>query len=414
MKRKITSFFSFSTILLALSSNVLAQTYCTPTSEFGCAHSITNVNLAGATITLNKTSACGGDNNGYIFYSSENKPDLIAGNQYTINVTVSNYNPTTKLSAWIDFNGNGVFDDGAETIIFVTSVTGTLHSNTFTVPANAQTGTTRMRISYAGGGNASYGPCDNSFDLDAEDYLVDIQSPSGCMDPVVDLGTTTTLCTGSSLTLDAGNPGLTYSWNTGATSQTITVTQAGTYTVTVTDGACSTEESITITEVTTPTASGIQFVNTGTCAFNFSITNGQNIDSYSWNFGDGSAAATTATPSHAYATSGAYTVTATLTNGCGNTAITQNVTCNYNGLDALENTALSVYPNPAKDQLVINSNETIDAISLVNVVGQTVAHYTALNSSNANIEVSNIENGIYSVIVSTANGVAVKRIEIAK
>ena len=75
---------------------------------------------------------------------------------------------------------------------------------------------------------------------------------------------------------------------------------------------------------------------------------------------------------------------------------------------------MAVYPNPAKDQLTIASSETIVEISLVNIVGQTVAHYTALNSTNANIVVSNIENGIYSVIVSTANGVAVKRIEIAK
>lgn len=41
-------------------------------------------------------------------------------------------------------------------------------------------------------------------------------------------------CEGQALTLDAGNPGSTYSWNTGATSQTIDATNPGTYYVTVT------------------------------------------------------------------------------------------------------------------------------------------------------------------------------------
>ena len=43
------------------------------------------------------------------------------------------------------------------------------------------------------------------------------------------------LCDGETLTLDAGNPGTSYQWNTNDTTQTILVTQTGTYTVTVTD-----------------------------------------------------------------------------------------------------------------------------------------------------------------------------------
>lgn len=52
--------------------------------------------------------------------------------------------------------------------------------------------------------------------------------------PVVDLSDTT-VCVSESITLDAGNPGSSYLWNTGATAQTISINAAtGTYSVVVT------------------------------------------------------------------------------------------------------------------------------------------------------------------------------------
>ncbi len=64
--------------------------------------------------------------------------------------------------------------------------------------------------------------------------------------PVLDLGSDTTLCTLSSLTLDAGNNGSSYLWNTGEQSQTIVVTQPGSYSVTVNNGNCGTSDTILI------------------------------------------------------------------------------------------------------------------------------------------------------------------------
>jgi hypothetical protein len=53
--------------------------------------------------------------------------------------------------------------------------------------------------------------------------------------PNVNLGPDVFMCNGQSVTLDAGNPGATYDWSTGATTQTITVSTTGIYWVTVTD-----------------------------------------------------------------------------------------------------------------------------------------------------------------------------------
>ncbi len=66
--------------------------------------------------------------------------------------------------------------------------------------------------------------------------------------PVVNIGNDTSFCIGDSLTISAGNPGLTYLWSTGAVTETITVNSAGTYSVTVTSlvAECTATNSIII------------------------------------------------------------------------------------------------------------------------------------------------------------------------
>ncbi len=75
-------------------------------------------------------------------------------------------------------------------------------------------------------------------------------------DILVELGDDEVYCEGTPATIDAGNynNSPTYSWSTGETTQTITVTQAGTYTVTVTDAnGCSNTDSKTISFQQAPT-----------------------------------------------------------------------------------------------------------------------------------------------------------------
>lgn len=89
--------------------------------------------------------------------------------------------------------------------------------------------------------------------------------------PVITAGGSTDLCDGASVTLSAP-AGFSYQWSNGATTQTISVTAAGNYTVIVTDGSnCSSAPSnaIAVRAFTTPTKPIVEvFGSTQLCGSN--------------------------------------------------------------------------------------------------------------------------------------------------
>jgi gliding motility-associated-like protein len=65
--------------------------------------------------------------------------------------------------------------------------------------------------------------------------------------PVINLGPDQTFCYGTRLDLNAGNQGATYLWSDNSNNQHLTVTSAGTYSVTVTNGqSCNASDDITV------------------------------------------------------------------------------------------------------------------------------------------------------------------------
>lgn len=88
-------------------------------------------------------------------------------------------------------------------------------------------------------------------------YSVLVTLPNGCSGefsanvsliapPTVALGADTVLCEGQVLQLDAGNPGSTYLWSTGQTSRLLSVREAGSYSVTVSNSHCTRSASINV------------------------------------------------------------------------------------------------------------------------------------------------------------------------
>ncbi len=130
---------------------------------------------------------------------------------------------------------------------------------------------------------------------------------------------------------DPGGATLTYQWGFGDGSAVAdgatpdhTYTQAGTYTVTLTvsNGTLTATVSTTATIAQAPAPiarAGGPYSGTEGSAVHFDGTassdpRGATL-TYQWNFGDGSAIADGATPSHTYADNGSYTVTLTVSNG---------------------------------------------------------------------------------------------------
>ena len=98
-------------------------------------------------------------------------------------------------------------------------------------------------------------------------YWVKVANSNGCIGKdtisvnivanlIVNLGNDTTICQGNSLTLNAGNIGASYLWNTGATNQQINVTNSGTYWVKVTNSnGCYARDTIVVNIVPLPIVS---------------------------------------------------------------------------------------------------------------------------------------------------------------
>ncbi|MDR0802057.1 T9SS type A sorting domain-containing protein [Fluviicola sp.] len=226
------------------------------------------------------------------------------------------------------------------------------------------------------------------------------------LNPLVVLGNDTTICQGESLVLDAGNVGSTYVWsNSQITTQTRTVTQPGAYVVYVTNtSGCVGIGSVNVSVNNIPSANSALYVQNNTPTYTFTVLNPQNVDSYSWNFGDGSAVLVNApsTVSHTYTVPGPYMVTATLTNGCGTQTVIQTIVVTGTaGIEENGIQGLSLYPNPASDKVTIAIPETTDASATVYSVDGTLVATIGKLDAQTELSVRGWNPGIYFVRVQS-------------
>lgn len=155
--------------------------------------------------------------------------------------------------------------------------------------------------------------------------------------PTPHLGRDTSICPGTTVQLDAGVPGTSYTWSTGATTQTINVSSAAKYWVRVDNNGCSASDTINITAAPPVTAKFGYTLSSSclpvTATFkDSSVACGATITGWQWDFGDGGTA-TVQNPTHVYTAGGAYTVKLTATSSTGNTnTYTNTVNISFSGI----------------------------------------------------------------------------------
>lgn len=196
--------------------------------------------------------------------------------------------------------------------------------------------------------------------------------------PIVNLGNDLTICDGTPTLIDAGNPGSTYLWSTGASTQTISVSAAGTYSVMVTNSSgCSNFDTIVVN--TNPSPVQALGADIQACVGqNVVLDAGNPNATYLWNTG-----ATTRTINPV--ANGTYIVTVTGTGGCS-TSDTINVEFN----------SLPVVNIGADINICIEDTTVLDAGN----PGSTYLWSTGDTTRTIKVNAA----GTYSVTVTNANG----------
>ena len=120
----------------------------------------------------------------------------------------------------------------------------------------------------------------------------------------IDLGEPITQC-GGTATIDAGNGFDSYTWSNGQTTQSITVSQSGTYTVTASNGQCESTGSIVVTINPVPSVTISENINTLTA----NATSGTGDYQYAWSTNETAQSIT-------IDSNGNYCVTVTDNNNC--------------------------------------------------------------------------------------------------
>jgi len=234
-----------------------------------------------------------------------------------------------------------------------------------------------------------------------------------------------TVCVGDSLTFSNatfGNDGGTYLWDFGSNNIPPIANTEGTHTVSFPELG---QQSITLV-ATNDLGTDVKTTNIEVIdipVVNFDIApNGLEVlfednsiygTTYLWDFGDGQSSNET-NPSHTFASSGSYEVTLIVSNSCGTTE--------YSQMLLLSNTynppsfELSIFPNPAKDWLVLKTNNNVNSemyYQILSVSGKVVSEAVLSISSGEEyheVDIQTLAAGVYFLRFEIGGFVGIRKL----
>ncbi|WP_143470488.1 gliding motility-associated C-terminal domain-containing protein [Labilibaculum filiforme] len=342
-----------------------ATIHANPTVDLG----IDQETCAGNTITFD----AGNIGATYLWSTGETTQTITVATSGNYSVTITDANGCTATDdANATIHANPLVDLGIDQ--------STCAGNSITFDAENvgatylwSTGETTQTITVATSGNYSVTITDANGCSATDDANATIHA-----NPLVDLGIDQETCAGNTITFDAGNIGATYLWSTGATTQTITVSASGNYSVSITDAnGCTATDDANATIHANPLVD--LGIDQSTCAGN-SITfdAGNTGATYLWSTGE-------TTQTITVATSGNYSVTITDANGCS----------------ATDDANATIHANPVVDLGIDQSTCAGGTITFdAGNIGATYLWSTGATTQTISVSTS----GNYSVTITDANG----------
>ncbi|MBU3661108.1 MAG: PKD domain-containing protein [Flavobacteriales bacterium] len=278
--------------------------YCSLANSLELEHLFSNITNAHSTLTLDFTSGgttsglCGSitfkikdinSDESYQTFADWVEVNAIDGNNAAIAVT--NITATGGTNKTIIASGNTRIVKGYSNNAYGSRSTTNCDDVTFTITAPASGTLKSVTIKY----HPDYTVCNNCYynftgpNRPAYQYISigPVTVTNSATTPTISASGPTTFCSGGSVTLTSssatGN-----TWSTGATTQSIVVTTAGNYTVSVNSGGCIGTSAATVVTVNNPNS--ISNKTATICSggtYNFTASAGDVVPvgtTYSWNF----------------------------------------------------------------------------------------------------------------------------------
>jgi hypothetical protein len=329
----------YSDLAIAYTKDVIAN-YCDPISGNPCGngYGLTELSIPSISFKNNTEGSCGATSAGYSDYYTTQNINLVAGTTYNFDVQNSGFAGIKYLSIFYDANQDGTFDVNES--IFASDGSGDITTGQFTIPVDAINGESRIRF------RAYYNPitdaCVKASFGETEDYKVTISG--GAEASVINANISD--ITGNSMRLN---------WQlvSGASSTGITINQS--------------IDGVNFSHLIDLPASDIMYnvtgLSIGTRYYFQIIVNGT-------------------------------------INSVGKTV--WETTFDNTNISDITPKSFLIYPNPAKNKLVVNNgNKAINRLLIMDITGKIVLNQIT-NKTNLTINISQLQNGIYFIRIGNS------------
>jgi subtilisin family serine protease len=356
---------------------------------------------AGGSVILTSSSATG---NVWSNGATTQSINVSTAGNYSVTVTNGNGCSATSNSTLVTVNalpatptisgsGSTTFCAGGSVILTSSSATGNVWSN----------GATTQSITVSTAGNYSVTVTNgNGCSATSNSTLVTVNALPAT--PTISASGSTTFCAGGSVILTSssatGNV-----WSNGATTQSITVSTAGNYSVTVTNGngcaAQSLSTSVTVNPSVTPSIA-ISTNSTTVCqgattVFNATPTNGGATPSYQWQVNGVNAGTNSATFTTSTLTSGQIVTCLLASNAnCASPTVV-----NSNAITMVVDNCSGIPTTQLRTQDCGKQNLALNAAIICNAVA---------GATNYDFEFTNLSNNAVGVKTTTSNSVGLSSV----